>query len=334
MNKIALVTGVTGMDGSHLAELLLSKKYIVHGTIRRSSSFNTGRIDHIFDQLHLHYADITDGNALFKIIADVLPDEIYNLAAQSHVKVSFDEPVYTADVDALGTAKLLESVKSVIDTASFAYRPKIYQASSSEMMGKSYPPQNEQTPFYPRSPYGCAKVFSYHLARNYRDAYDMFISNGILFNHSGPRRGETFVERKISRAVGRIKFGIQDKLVLGNLQAIRDWGFGPDFVEAMWLMLQQNYPDDYVIATGEAHSIQEFLEEAFSLVGLDWQKYVEIDMKYFRPAEVDFLQGDYTKARLELGWEPKVRFKELVKIMVDHDMKLAAREYEQTHVRV
>lgn len=320
--KRALITGITGQDGSYLAEFLLEKGYEVHGLIRRSSTFNTERIDHIYADPHdpkaklfLHYGDITDSGQLTNLIYNIQPDEIYHLAAQSHVRVSFDMPEFTGDVTGIGTTRLLESIRRS------GIKTRFYQASSSEMFGDAPPPQNEETPFRPRSPYSAAKVYAYWMVKNYREGYGMFAVNGILFNHESPRRGETFVTRKITRALARIKFGLQDKLYLGNLEAKRDWGYAPDFVEAMWLMLQQDVPDDYVIATGETHSVREFLEEAFGYTGLDWKKYMEIDKRYFRPLEVEFLQGDASKARKKLKWEPKVKFKELVKIMVDADIK-------------
>lgn len=329
--KRALITGITGQDGSYLAELLLDKGYEVHGIIRRASTFNTDRIDHIYRDPHdpearlfLHYGDLTDGTGLRRILEKVQPDEVYNLAAQSHVKVSFEQPEYTADVVATGTLRLLEALRDYIKVSGREVR--FYQAGSSEMFGASPPPQNEKTPFYPRSPYAASKVAAYWYAVNYREAYGMFICNGILFNHESLRRGETFVTRKITRAATRIKLGLQDKLYLGNLDARRDWGYAGDYVEAMWLMLQQDEPDDYVIATGESHSVREFLEEAFGLLGLDWRQYVEIDPRYFRPTEVEFLLGDATKARQKLGWKPKVTFKELVKMMVEHDLELARQE--------
>jgi GDPmannose 4,6-dehydratase len=327
MSKKALVTGITGQDGSYLAELLLSKGYHVWGIIRRSSSFHTGRIDHLYKDPHnqpdlrLIYGDLTDGSNLSAVINDIQPDEVYNLGAQSHVRVSFDNPIYTVDTDALGTLRLLEAIHSS------GRKVKFYQASSSEMYGKVVQtPQTEETPFYPRSPYGCAKVYSYWQTVNYREAYDMFACNGILFNHESPRRGETFVTRKITRAATRIKLGLQDKLFLGNLDAKRDWGFAGDYVEAMWKMLQVDKPDDYVISTGETHSVREFLDEVFGSLDLDWEKYVEIDPRYFRPAEVDLLLGDCSKAKKVLNWEPKVGFKELAKLMTDADMKLAENE--------
>ena len=313
--KTALITGITGQDGSYLAELLLDKGYKVHGIMRRNSTFTTGRIDHIFDKLELHYGDLADSSSLQHIVSTVQPDEVYNLAAQSHVKVSFDVPEYTADVTGTGTLRMLEAIRTAAPQARF------YQASSSEMFGKVLEvPQTEKTPFYPRSPYGAAKVYSYWITKNYRESYDMHASNGILFNHESPRRGETFVTRKITRAVAAIKAGKQDKLLLGNLDAKRDWGFAGDYVEAMWLMLQQDKPDDYVVATNETHSVKEFCQIAFEHVGLDWEKYVEVSEKYFRPAEVDLLIGDPTHAKKQLNWEPKVSFEELVKMMVDADV--------------
>jgi GDPmannose 4,6-dehydratase len=323
----ALITGITGQDGSYLAELLLEKGYQLWGIMRRSSSFHTGRIDHLYKDPHEHprlrlvYGDLTDGNNLSTIINEIQPDEVYNLGAQSHVRVSFDMPIYTADVDALGTLRLLEAIRSSDKPAKF------YQASSSEMYGKVVEtPQTEKTPFYPRSPYGCAKVYSFWQTVNYREAYGLFACNGILFNHESPRRGETFVTRKITRAATRIKMGLQDKLFLGNLEAKRDWGFAGDYVEANWLMLQQDKPDDYVVATGESHSVREFVAEVFSYLELDWQKYVEIDQRYFRPSEVDYLQGDASKAKKVLKWEPKVTFKELARLMTDADMEIAENE--------
>ncbi len=327
----ALITGITGQDGAYLTELLLSKGYEVHGIIRRASTFNTDRIDHLYRDPHdrearlfLHYGDLTDGTSLRRILEKVQPNEVYNLGAQSHVKVSFEQPEYTADVVATGTLRLLEALRDYMKVSGQEVR--IYQAGSSEMFGASPPPQSEKTPFHPRSPYAVAKVAAHWYAVNYREAYGMFICNGILFNHESPRRGETFVTRKITRAVGRIKLGLQQKLYLGNLDARRDWGFAGDYVEAMWLMLQQPLPDDYVIATGESHSVREFLEEAFGYAGLDWQDFVEIDPRYFRPAEVDHLLGDATKARTRLGWRPRVGFQELVRLMVDHDLELARQE--------
>ena len=328
MSKKALITGITGQDGSYLAELLLSKSYEVHGIIRRSSSFNTQRIDHLYTdshqpntQLFLHYGDLTDGTGLREILTRVQPDEVYNLGAQSHVRVSFNQPVYTVQTDAVGTIRLLEAVRDTgLDT-------KFYQASSSEMYGKATQiPQTETTPFHPRSPYGCAKVYSFWQTVNYREAYGLYACNGILFNHESPRRGETFVTRKITRAATRIKEGPQDKLYLGNLDAKRDWGFAGDYVEAMWLMLQQDKPDDYVIATGQTRPIREFLDLAFEQVGLDWRDYVEIDPRYLRPTEVDLLQGDSSKARKFLGWRPKVSFEQLVAMMIESDWELARQE--------
>jgi len=325
--KKALITGITGQDGSYLAELLLEKGYQLWGIMRRSSSFHTGRIDHLYKDPHeqprlrLIYGDLTDGSNLSTIINEIKPDEVYNLGAQSHVRVSFDMPIYTADTDALGTLRLLEAIRSSDKPAKF------YQASSSEMYGKVVEtPQTEKTPFYPRSPYGCAKVYSFWQTVNYREAYGLFACNGILFNHESPRRGETFVTRKITRAATRIKLGLQDKLFLGNLDAERDWGFAGDYVEANWLMLQQDKPDDYVVATGESHSVREFVAEVFSHLDLDWQQYVEIDQRYFRPSEVDYLQGDASKAKKVLKWEPKVTFKELARMMTDADMKIAENE--------
>lgn len=316
--KKALITGITGQDGSYLAELLLSKGYEVHGIIRRASSFNTRRIDHLYRDPHvngvrffLHYGDMADSTNLIKLLFQIQPDEVYHLAAQSHVRVSFDIPEYTGDVTALSAIRILEAIRETGGKAKF------YQASSSEMFGKvRETPQRETTPFYPRSPYAVAKVYAYWATVNYRESYGLFACNGILFNHESPRRGETFVTRKITRAVAEIKAGKQDKLYLGNLEAKRDWGYAREYVEAMWLMLQQEQPDDYVVATGETHSVKEFLQEAFSYVGLDWQDYVEIDPKYFRPAEVDLLIGDASKAKQVLGWEPRTTFKDLVRLMV------------------
>jgi GDPmannose 4,6-dehydratase len=323
MPKRALITGITGQDGSYLAELLLSKGYEVHGIIRRASTFNTGRLDHIYTDPHtkpalkLHYGDLSDASALSRLISKVQPDEVYNLAAQSHVRVSFDNPEYTTDITATGAVRLLDAIRES------GIKPRFYQASSSEMYGKAQDvPQTEKTPFYPRSPYGCAKVFAYWITVNYRESYGLHASNGILFNHESPRRGETFVTRKITRAVAHIQAGLQEKLYLGNLDAKRDWGYAKEFVEAMWLMLQQDQPDDYVIATGETHSVREFLDVAFGHAGMQWKKYVEIDPRYHRPAEVDLLLGDYSKARKKLGWEPKTRFEDLAKLMVDADIQL------------
>lgn len=310
--KRALITGITGQDGSYLAELLLEKGYEVHGIVRRSSSINTQRIDHIFSQLHLHFGDLTDSGSVNTLVTNVAPHEIYNLGAQSHVRVSFEIPEYTADADALGTLRLLEANKNL------TWPAKFYQASSSELYGKvRETPQSETTPFSPCSPYGIAKQFAYWTVVNYRESYGMFACNGILFNHESPRRGETFVTRKIAKAAARIAAGKQDKLVLGNLDAKRDWGYAKEFVEAMWLMLQQDKPDDFVIATGETHSVREFLDVAFSIVGLDWREHTETDEKYFRPSEVDLLLGDASKAKRVLGWEPKVKFRELVRLMVN-----------------
>src|SRR5690242_19745933 len=326
--KRALITGITGQDGSYLAELLLGKGYEVHGIVRRSSSFNTDRIEHLYVDRHspearlfLHYGDLVDGIGLREILTRVQPNEVYNLGAQSHVRVSFEQPVYTVQADAIGTIHLLEALR---DTG---LPVRFYQASSSEMYGKVVEtPQNEQTPFHPRSPYGCAKVYSYWQTVNYRESYGIFACNGILFNHESERRGETFVTRKITRAATRIKEGLQDKLFLGNLDARRDWGYAKDYVEAMWLMLQADEPDDYVIATGENHSVREFLSETFGYLDLDWEEFVETDPRYYRPAEVDLLLGDSAKARRVLGWEPKVSFKELVRLMVDHDLEMARQE--------
>jgi GDPmannose 4,6-dehydratase len=319
--KKALVTGISGQDGSYLAELLLDKGYEVHGIVRRSSSFNTDRIDHLYHDPHetgvrlfTHYGDLSDPVALTKLLYELQPDEIYHLGAQSHVRVSFDIPEYTFDITGAGTLRLLEAIRESGVT------PRFYQASSSEMYGSADPPQSEATPFHPRSPYAVAKVAAYWAAVNYREAYGMFASNGILFNHESERRGETFVTRKITRAVARIKHGLQDKLYLGNLDAQRDWGYAPDYVEAMWKMLQVDDPDDFVVATGESHSVREFLERAFRHAGLDWEPHVEVDPRYFRPAEVDALLGDATKARDKLGWAPRVGFEELVRIMVDADL--------------
>lgn len=331
MKKKALITGITGQDGSYLAELLLSKEYEVHGIIRRSSSFNTDRLSHLYKDPHdpaaklfLHYGDLVDSARIRHIIQKIEPDEIYNLAAQSHVKVSFEEPEYTANVIALGTLRLLDGLKDFVSHSGKLVR--FYQASSSEMFGASSPPQDENTPFRPCSPYGVSKVAAHLYVQHYRNAYGMFLCNGILFNHESPRRGETFVTRKITRAVGRIKMGLQRILYLGNLDAKRDWGFAGGYVEAMWLMLQQQEPDDYVIATGEAFSVKDFLEEAFGVVELDWNDYVQVDERYFRPSEVDYLLGNSSKARKKLGWEPKTTFKELVKMMVEYDLELARQE--------
>ena len=331
VTKIALITGITGQDGSYLSELLLAKGYQVHGIVRRASTFNTQRLDAIYVDPHdygarfrLHYGDMTDGTGLRRILEKVMPDEVYNLAAQSHVRVSFDQPEYTADAVATGTLRLLEAVR---DYAAISGKiVKTYQAGSSEMFGAAAPPQNEATPFYPRSPYAVSKVAAHWYATNYREAYGLFICNGILFNHESPRRGETFVTRKITRALGRIRLGIQDKLFLGNLDSRRDWGHAADYVSAMWLMLQQDSPQDYVVATGEAHSVREFLEAAAEYGGVDWRRHVEIDPRYFRPTEVDYLLGDATKARVDLGWTPRVSFTELIREMVDNDLELARQE--------
>ena len=328
--KKAIITGITGQDGSYLAELLIGKGYEVHGIVRRSSSFNTGRIDHLYQDPHvngrtlfLHYGDLSDGSSLIKLVHDIRPDEIYNLAAQSHVRVSFDAPEVTGDVDAIGAMRLLEAIHLTGQDKT----TKFYQASTSELFGLVQEvPQKETTPFYPRSPYAVAKLYAYWAVRNYREAYGIFASNGILFNHESPRRGETFVTRKITRAVGRIKMGLQDKLYMGNINSLRDWGFAGDYVEGMWKILQHDKPDEFVLATGEMHSVKEFLEAAFSRVGLDWEKYVECDKRYLRPTEVDQLLGDASKAKRELGWEPKVKFRELVDMMVDADLELARRE--------
>jgi GDPmannose 4,6-dehydratase len=335
MAKKALITGITGQDGSYLAELLLAKGYEVHGIIRRASTFNTGRLEPIYtdphsprNRLFLHYGDLSDASGLARLLAGIQPEEVYNLAAQSHVRVSFDSPEYTTDITATGTVRLLEAIREA------GMKPRFYQASSSEMYGKVREvPQTEQTPFYPRSPYACAKVFSYWTTVNYRESYGLHASNGILFNHESPRRGETFVTRKITRAVAHILAGLQDKLYLGNLEAKRDWGYAKEYVEAMWLMLQQEQPDDYVIATNETHSVREFLEVAFGYVGLDWRKHVEIDPRYYRPAEVDLLIGDYSKARRVLGWEPRTRFEELARLMVDADIKLL-KDHREGRIRV
>ena len=326
--KTALITGVTGQDGSYLTELLLSKGYQVHGIIRRSSSFNTERIDHIYQGPHeesrklvLHYGDLSDGTGLRRILEKCQPDEVYNLGAQSQVRVSFDQPEYTADIVGSGTLRLLEALR---DSAGGSGKEiRFYQAGSSEMFGAAPAPQSELTPFHPRSPYAVAKVAAHWFAINYRESYGIYVCNGILFNHESPRRGETFVTRKITRALGRIKMGLQEKLYLGNLDAKRDWGHAADYVEAMWLMLQQEKPDDYVVATGESYSVREFLDESFGLAGLNWQDHVEIDPRYFRPAEVDYLQGDSSKIRSELGWKPKIKFKDLVREMYEHDLEQA-----------
>ena len=335
MSKKALISGITGQDGSYLAELLLSKGYEVHGIIRRSSSFNTDRIDHLYLDPHvigvklfLHYGDLSDSLSLMKLMHDLQPDEVYHLGAQSHVRVSFDVPEYTGDVTGLGTTRFLEAIRETSPKSRF------YQASSSEMYGLVQAvPQREDTPFYPRSPYGAAKVYGFWMTVNYRESYNLHASNGILFNHESPRRGETFVTRKITRALARIKAGLQKKLYLGNLEAKRDWGFAPEYVEAQWLMLQQEKGDDYVVATGETHSIREFLDEAFAYANLDWNQYVEIDPRYYRPAEVDLLIGDASKAKKLLGWQPKTTFKELVQIMVKADDDLLARQMSGKDIR-
>ncbi len=328
--KKALITGITGQDGSYLAELLLAKGYEVHGIVRRASTFNTARIDHIYQDPHfdkarlfLHYGDLADSVQMVKLLYNLKPDEIYNLGAQSHVRVSYDIPEYTGDVDGLGALRILEAIRE----SGLGNKVRFYQASSSEMFGKVQEvPQTEKTPFWPRSPYGCAKVYAYWLTVNYRESYNLHASNGILFNHESERRGETFVTRKITRAATRIKLGLQDSVYLGNIDAQRDWGYAKDYVEMMWLMLQQEKPDDYVVATNEVHSVREFCQECFGLLGLEWEKYVKYDARYERPAEVELLIGDPAKARKQLGWEPKVRFKELVKIMTEHDLELAKRE--------
>jgi len=335
MGKKALITGITGQDGSYLAELLLSKGYEVHGIIRRSSSFNTERIDPIYKDRHdkgarlfLHYGDLSDPSSLIKILGETQPEEIYNLAAQSHVRVSFDIPEFTGDVTAIGTVRLLDAMRHVVPKARF------YQASSSEMYGLVQEvPQKETTPFYPRSPYAAAKMYSHWITVNYRESYGLHATSGILFNHESPRRGETFVTRKITRAVARIKAGLQEKLFLGNLEAKRDWGYAPEYVEAMWRMLQQDKPEDYVVATGETHTVQEFLDVAFARAGLDPKKHVAFDERYLRPAEVDLLIGDASKAKKKLGWEPKVKFKQLAEIMVDADIRLLAEERAGQRIR-
>ena len=329
--KRALITGITGQDGSYLAELLLTKGYDVHGIIRRVSSVHTGRIEHLFNDvqemdvpLHLHDGDLTDASSVRSIVEEIQPDEVYNLGAQSHVRVSFSEPCHTADSVGFGALGLFEAIHKY--SIRSGHEVRVYQAGSSEMYGSTPPPQNESTPFHPRSPYAVAKLAAHWFAINYRESYGMFICNGILFNHESPRRGETFVTRKITRALGRIKVGLQKQLFLGNLDAKRDWGFAGDYVEAMWLMLQQELPDDYVVATGEAWSVRDFLNEAAGVLGLDWEQYVKIDPRYFRPAEVDYLLGDSTKMQTKLGWKPRVSFPELVRMMVEHDLELAHRE--------
>lgn len=323
----AFITGITGQDGSYLAEFLLGHGYEVHGLVRRSSSFNTGRIDHLYTDFHdpqarfyLYYGDLSISGNLLDLLSSIRPDEIYHLGAQSHVRVSFDMPEYTGDVTGIGTLRLLEAVRKT------GIKARFYQASSSEMFGAAPPPQNEQTSFEPQSPYAAAKVYAYHMVRNYRKAYNLFGCNGILFNHESPRRGETFVTRKITRAASRIKLGLQEKLYLGNLDAKRDWGYGGDYVEAMWLMMQQDEPDDYVIATGESHSVREFAEQVFGKMGLEYKQYVEIDARYFRPAEVNYLLGDASKAREKLGWTPKVSFVQLIDMMIAADLELARKE--------
>jgi GDPmannose 4,6-dehydratase len=335
MAKKALITGITGQDGSYLAEFLLAKGYEVHGIIRRASTFNTVRLDDIYSDPHagktrlfLHYGDLSDASSLGRLLSEIRPDEIYNLAAQSHVRVSFDAPEYTTDITATGAIRLLEAMRQSGSKARF------YQASSSEMYGKVQEiPQKETTPFYPRSPYGCAKVYAYWITVNYRESYGFHASNGILFNHESPRRGETFVTRKITRAVAHIQAGLQNKLYLGNLDAKRDWGYAKEFVEAMWLMVQQDQPDDYVVATGETHSIREFLDLAFGCVGMDWKKHVEIDPRYYRPAEVELLIGDYSKAKRQLGWAPQTKFEDLVKLMVEGDVRLL-KDHREGRIRV
>lgn len=330
MGKRALITGITGQDGSYLAELLLEKGYEVHGVIRRASTFNTQRIDHLYQDPHingvrmfLHYGDMADSTMLMRLVYEVKPDEIYNLAAQSHVRVSFDSPEFTGDVDALGVMRLLEALRMS------GVKARFYQASTSELFGLVQEvPQKETTPFYPRSPYAVAKLYGFWAVKNYREAYDMFASNGILFNHESPRRGETFVTRKITRAVARIKYGLQNELYMGNINSLRDWGYAGDYVEGMWRILQHDRPDDFVLATGQMHSVREFLQEAFGYADLDWEKYTKHDSRYERPSEVDQLLGDASKARRELGWEPKVTFKELVKIMMDADLELARKELQ------
>jgi GDPmannose 4,6-dehydratase len=333
--KRALITGITGQDGSYLAEQLLDKGYEVHGIVRRSSSFNTERLDEIYRDPHeagarlrLHYGDLTDSSRLVKLVYEIQPDEVYHLGAQSHVRVSFDTPEYTCDATGLGTVRLLEAIRET------GVKTRFYQASSSEMFGAAPPPQSEATPFHPRSPYGVAKVMAYWITVNYRESYGMYACNGILFNHESPRRGETFVTRKITRALARVKAGLQEKLYLGNLDAQRDWGYTPDYTDAMWRMLQQEKPEDFVIATGETHSVREFLDEAAKQLDLDWQSFTEIDERYYRPAEVDVLLGDASRARAALGWEPTVTFSELVRIMVDADVKLLEDQLAGRLVRV
>jgi GDPmannose 4,6-dehydratase len=335
VTRTAFITGITGQDGSYLAELLLAKGYKVHGLIRRASTFNTDRIDGIYQDPHdvdrrlfLHHGDLSDGVGLVNLLRDIAPDEVYHLGAQSHVKVSFEMPDYTGDTTGLGTIRLLEAIRAAGVPCRF------YQASSSEMYGSTPPPQNEDTPFHPRSPYGCAKVYAYWAAVNYREAYGLYAVNGVLFNHESPRRGETFVTRKITRAVARIAVGLQPKLYLGNLDAVRDWGYAPEYVEGMWRMLQQDEATDYVLATGEAHSVREFVEAAFGRVNLDWEKHVELDPRYERPAEVEALIGDAAKAQRILGWQPQVRFADLVQIMVDADVQMLDDERSGRMVRI
>jgi GDPmannose 4,6-dehydratase len=335
MPKKAFVTGITGQDGSYLAELLLAKGYEVHGLVRRASTFNRGRLDPIYSdpqlegtRLFLHYGDLTEGSSLVRLLAKLNPEEIYNLGAQSHVRVSFDNPEYSTDANATGTVRLLEAIRES------GIKPRFYQASSSEMYGKVREvPQTEETPFYPRSPYAASKVYAFWITVNYREAYGLHATNGILFNHESPRRGESFVTRKITRAVAHIAAGLQDKLYLGNLDAKRDWGYAKEYVEAMWLMLQQEKPDDYVIATGETHSVREFLDEAFGHVGLDWKKFVALDERYLRPSEVDLLLGDASKAKRQLGWAPKTKFRDLVRLMVDADMQLL-KDHREGRIKV
>lgn len=337
MSKVALITGITGQDGSYLTELLLSKGYIVHGLVRRSSNFNTQRIDHLYQDPHLmnvklflHFADLADTGSIIRIISDIQPDEIYNLGAQSHVRVSFDIPEYTGDVSGLGTVRILEAIRSL----GLQNKTRFYQASSSELFGKVQEiPQKETTPFYPRSPYGVSKLYSLWITKNYREAYNIHASNGILFNHESPRRGLTFVTRKITMAASRIKYELQDCLYLGNIDAKRDWGFAGDYVEGMWKMLQQDTPDDYVLATGETYTIRQFLDEAFGYIGLDWHEYVKFDPQYMRPSEVDLLVGDSSKARKILNWEPKVSFKQLVEMMMESDLNIAKSEFSLKYMR-
>jgi len=321
--KKAIITGVTGQDGSYLAELLLDKGFHVTGIIRRSSSFNTERVDHLYDNknFQLVYGDLSDSSSMWQIVADTKPDHFYNLASQSHVRVSFDVPEYTCDIGAMGTLRCLEAIRK------FSPDTRFYQASSSEMYGSEFPPQDETTPFHPRSPYSCGKAFAYNITTNYRESYNMFASNGILFNHESPRRGETFLTRKVTRAVGRIYYDLQKELCLGNLESKRDWGHAKDYVKAMYMILEHDKPDDFCISTGEAHSVREFIEKAFYMAGLDPWKYIKFDSKYIRPAEVDHLQGNSLKAKKILGWEPEISFDELVKEMVEHDLELAKKEY-------